>query len=649
VWELLERHLPRDGREDLRGFEWYYLWRASHDEILTLSDPGALTCVAFSADGRTLATGGEQDQGVKLWDVATGEEVRTLRGHSAGVSAVAFSPDGGRLVTAGDHEMRVWDAATGTELMRREDPFGVEQVSFLPDGDTVVTTCADGIVRVLDLRTGRVLRTLGGHASPLTCHTVSRDGRTIATGGYEDGPVELWDAATGRQLATLPTHSRLILSVAISPDGRWLAAGAFRSYPAGPQGSTLEVWDLATRREVPHLWRNTRGILISSTVFSVAFSPDGTSLLAGYADHVVTEWEVGTWREGATLKGHSAAVLALAFSPDGKWLATGSSDKTVKLWDRSAGRPADRLAERGTFFQASAFSPDGTMVAAGSHESTAKLWDTASGTGLRTFVAPTPIRFVSFSPDGETLTGASRDGKVTMWDVRTGRKVSTFESLAGRAQRDEGLGYFEVSPDGRRYVSGAGSTTSVPLSDTATGQVLATLEGHTDSVYNVAFSPDGSRIVTSSQDKTARLWDAATGRQLLVLEGHTNGVLDAVFSPDGGTIATGSSDRTIKLWNASTGQELATLEWPWGSVGFLAFTPDGRRLLAGEDVTARLTVFDVASGHVLATFRAPGDALFGDIRISRDGSTVAMAGGDVQLFRAATEEEVRAWYARHPK
>ncbi len=641
VRELLERHLPRDGREDLRGFEWYHLWRVSHDEALTLSHPGSVTSVAFSADGRTLATGGEHHQGVKLWDVATGAEVSTLRWHPSYVSAVAFSPDGGRLAAAGGNETKVWDAATGTELISLEHPCDVEAVSFLPDGDKVVTACG-GIGRVWDLATGDVLRTLEGRTSSVNHLEVSRDGRTIVTAGGEVGVVTLWDAATGREVATLAGHSRIIFSVAISPDGRWVAAGAMMSYPAGPQSSTLEVWDLTTRREVPHLWRNKQGVLASSWVTSVAFSPDGTRLLAGYRDRVVTEWEVGTWREAATLKAHGGPVYALAFSPDGKWLATGSGDWTVKLWDRSAGRPADRLAEPGKYFKKPAFSPDGTKVAAGSYQGTAKLWDTASGTGLRTFEATAPIRYMSFSPDGETLAAASRDGTVTMWDVRTGREVST-ESL------DEGLDYFEISPDGRRYVAGAEDKTSVTLRDMATGQVLATLEGHTDSVHTATFSPDGSRLVTSSSDKTARLWDAATGRQIVVLEGHTSGVLDAAFSADGGTIATVSDDRTVKLWNASTGQEVATLDWPWGSIGFLAFTPDGKRLLAGEIMNPRLTVLDVASGQVLATFLASGDSQLGDVTVSPDGSTVAMAGGDVQLFRVATEEEVRAWYARHPK
>ncbi|HYW74101.1 MAG TPA: protein kinase, partial [Pyrinomonadaceae bacterium] len=282
VEELLESHRPLSGGEDLRGFEWYYLWRLSHRFFSNLRHNSYINSVAFSPDGKWLATGSD-DGTVKLWDVGAGQELLTLKGHSGLVWSVAFSPDGKRLATASyDRTVKLWEAQTGQELA-----------------------------------------TLKGHADNVYSVAFSPDGKTLASGS-EDKTVKLWDALTKQELATLKGHAFGVHSVAFSPEGKTLASGS--------RDNTVKLWDAATRRELLTLKGHSGG------VWSVAFSPDRKRLATGSADGSVKLWDAGAGQELLTLKGHSSYVYSVAFSPDGKWLATGSRDHTVKLWDAANGQ-----------------------------------------------------------------------------------------------------------------------------------------------------------------------------------------------------------------------------------------------------------------------------------------------------------------------
>ncbi|MCI0387306.1 MAG: hypothetical protein MOB07_00835 [Acidobacteria bacterium] len=201
VQELVESHIPKPGEEDMRGFEWRYLWRLCHRDLLTLKGHGdTVPSVAFSPDGKRLATG-SWDRTAKLWDAVTGQELATLKGHGDGVSSVAFSPDGKRLATGSfDRTAKLWDAVTGQEIT-----------------------------------------TLKGHADEVSSVAFSPDGKRLATGS-RDRTVRLWDAATGQELMTLKGHGDIVSSVAFSPDGKLLASGSY--------DGTVQLWIAATEKEV---------------------------------------------------------------------------------------------------------------------------------------------------------------------------------------------------------------------------------------------------------------------------------------------------------------------------------------------------------------------------------------------------------------
>src|SRR5262245_1635194 len=364
VEELLELSRPHPGYEDLRGFEWYYLWRLSHSFSSTIRHNSAVRSVAFSPDGKRLATCGA-DHTVKLWDAANSQELLSLKGHSKEHSSVfwsaAFSPDGKRLATGGDDgTVELWDAATGKELLTlKGHSGGVYSVAFSHDGKRLAFVSQERTVKLWDAATGQELLNFRGHSERILSVAFSPDGKRLATGSF-DGTTKLWDAATGQELLTF----KGLGSVAFSPDGKKLATcGADR---------TVKLWDAANGQELLTFKGHSDGTL------SVAFSPDGKQLATCSLDRTVKLWYTATGQETLTLKGHSDPVLSVAFSPDGKRLATGSIDQTVKLWAAAAGQETLTLKGHSDLVRSVAFSPDGKRLATGSLDRTVKLWDAAT-------------------------------------------------------------------------------------------------------------------------------------------------------------------------------------------------------------------------------------------------------------------------------
>jgi Tol biopolymer transport system component len=278
--------------------------------------------VAFSPNGQLLASSG-YDNTVKLWEVATGREVRTLLGHKDFVWPVAFSPDG-RQVASGskDGTVKLWEVATGQEvrtLTGHKD--GIEALAFSPDGRLLASGAAvlDKSVKLWEVATGREVNSLMGHGNGISSVAFSPDGRLLASGSY-DRTIELWETATGRPVRTLTGHAEYVSTVAFSPDGRTLASGSY--------DMNIRLWNVATGQTVRVLSGH------SGYVMSVAFSSDGRWLASGSKDHTIKLWSPESGQAVRTITAHSDLVDCVQFSPDGNWLASAGFDKTVKLWHR---------------------------------------------------------------------------------------------------------------------------------------------------------------------------------------------------------------------------------------------------------------------------------------------------------------------------
>jgi len=564
--------------------------------------------VAFSPDGTKALTDGGKI--AILWDVATGREIRRLRGHTERVSSVVFSPDGTRALTVGyDGFAILWDVATGQEIRRLRG--AVEgrfpSVAVSPDGTKALINGKKGAVfwdiatgqKILQLQGDYVEAGLGvpldqGHAESrrpgqgdvCLCVALSPDGTKALTGGSQ-GAI-LWDVATRREIRRL-MKSGSVLSVAFSPDGTKALMGCLEY---------AFICDLATGRAVQRLRQD-------HFVESVAFSPDGTKVLTGDGNGVAILWDSKTGQIIRRLK-EQRSIKSVAFSPDGTKALTAGSGKYAILWDVSTGREIRRLRGRVDLINSLCFSPDGTQVLTGSWDNTASVWDLRTGRVSHRLEGHIDnIIAVAFSPDGARALTAGADKLAILWDVSTGREI--------RRLKGEGLGYLEsvaFSPSGNEALTG-GSDKLVIHWDLTTGQEIRRLQGHTSSVTSVAFSPDGTRALSASNEVI--LWDLKASREIRRLREPTFELLlgstavgPAAFSHCGTKVLTGGK-RSAFLWEAATGRGVRPIGLPLSLarskeelghedvISSVAFSRDDTRALTGSfDGTA--IVWDLATG-----------------------------------------------------
>ena len=552
---------------------------ATGQEIdLLTKHTGRVLCVAFSPDGKTLASG-NADNTIRLWDTQSRTHLKTLNGHTDTVLGVVFSADGTTLASgSSDNTLRLWDAQTG-ELQKtlKGHTNGVLSVVFGPNGKTLASGGKDNTLRLWDVQTGTLQKTLDliEHTEEILRMAFSPDGKTLASWDFGwDVPIRLWDVQTGEVQKTLKGEERDgVEDMAFSPDGKTLASAM--------DNGTLRLWDVQTGKRHRILTGH------KDLVFSVAFSPDGKTLTSGGRDGTLRLWDRETGECRNTRTGYTSEVMSVAFSPDGKTLASAMGDETVGLWDAQTGilHWLLNIQPRTHTIESMTFSPDGKVLAGGGSHYVVHLWNAETGERQKTLGAHDIVTSVAFSPDGRILASASRDKAVRLWDTQTGELRNT---LSGHTDWVNSVAF---SPDGTTLASASNDTT-IHLWDTQTGELRRTFTGHEDVINSVAFSPDGkvlasgsgniyTRHTSGSQGKTIRLWDVETGTIHRTFPAQKDEVLRVAFSPDGKVLAA-SQDKIIQLWDVQTHTVRRTLEGHTSWVWSVAFSPDGRTLVSGS-------------------------------------------------------------------
>jgi len=534
--------------------------------------------IAYSPDGTILALG-DSLGGITLWDTATGLQRKVLISHVDDVYAIAFSPDGRKIASGGaDGKVVIWDVASGVPLHIMQGHVGeVKGLAFSRgEGRLLATVSDDASLRIWDVASGKPRGApLYGHIGGVKAVAFGRDDRQLATAG-EDNSVKMWDIHERRVLYSLPVKG--LFDIDLSGDGSLLAIAT---------NTNVEIWDTGSRDR---------------------------------------RW---------ILTGHTNSVFVTRFSPDQKLVATGGWDSTARIWrlPNSDGKVEQQVEEiariqlepskdlRKTYMRTLAFGPKGDSIAVPFFDGTAVIWNIAAGGELLTLTGnESSVRAVAFSADGNTIAAAgSSSGRVLAWDLSGKQKDTPFTDSQSTTKA------VAFSKTGALAIgSGRDVLVTLPgISDPIR------LKGHKRIVNDVAFSPDGSNLVSVSHDKTAMVWELPAGKLRKPLEGHDDDVLAVAYSPDGKLIATGSRDSTIILWHADSLKQKMRIKGHLIGILDLAFTPDGKHLVSGsKDKTVR--IWDVATGEPQSVLGVHRDSVYA---VAIHGKYLATGGDD----------EIRLW------
>ncbi|MDT3445399.1 TIR domain-containing protein [Pseudofrankia sp. BMG5.37] len=633
--------------------------------------------LAFAPSDRHLLATADHTGGVRVWDTtSTRRPPVTTLSHDTPVYTVAFSPDG-RLLATGEQDgtVSLWDVERRTVVHRRPGSGeAVNKVAFDPRGGLLAVASADGNLYLLETPTLTQRAVVRVGPGPVDTVAFSRDGAALAAAGADD-TVSLWDPTAlttprpagttsafgpaggsgGGRLGTLPGRAGTARDVAFSPSEDLLAVGS--------DDKTVRLWrvsDPARPAAVATFIGHT------GPVDTVAFSPDGDVLASGGDEGSVRLWDVGTQTSLTTLSGPTEAVLCLAFSPDGRTLIGAGADRTTGLWHVSRPAPRDRAPAVGSVAVSALAAAEGSvagsaagpgsplaarsqLVATAGTDRTIRLWDldppaylTSIGPPgdtlpVLTAEGPWAAHAMALSKDGSRLV-ASQGDAVTVFDPRDPMRPTVLTDDSSRGGADEVnfvVNAVDIAPEGGRVVIGATDNT-VHLGDAVTGQLGEPIYRHENPVNAVRFMPDGRGVVSASDDGWVTLWNLAGADQDRVDLRGPGPMKSLAISADGGLVASGSDDGTVWLWTVDRPSRdgpyqqrgVRTLTGTDQAVVSVAFSPDAA-LVAGASVDGSVRIWNAGTGELYAVLSGREASA---VAFSADGSSLITTDHDGNLM-----------------
>ena len=586
---------------------------------------GRINDIQFSPDGRRFAVA--TAIGIWMYDAYTGEElalIAVLPGEGRGVTAMAFSPDGKTLASGEEGGVgRLWNATTsksiGTfkEVLQPRFP-ALKALVFSEDNTKLIGASWNNEISVWELdkhtKPPTILQMDGREASWSTTSLMqlspNADFLAIAdptseTWKNKNFTIQVWNATTGKLSHTLNGHTRWIKSIAFSADSKMLVSG--------DEYKTIRLWDTTTG-ELRSILNWRRG----TATYALAFSPSGRFIASGHRDGVKlwdntvktkqqTDDAIGDYQHTLEIRGHKDYVSELAFSPDEKTLLTGSKDGTIQAWDTATGNhyftvPGHIEGTRDLMFTLNGdtlislnepFNPPGNLQQ--------QRWDLTTGDQLSTRFLGIDAYNMMLAPDGKTLATHAFGDKCLLWDINADppRIIDQF-ILQGYPK--DGLNVkFAFSADSNMLATG-GEDGLVHVWDLTESKKIRhrfTVKGHNQGLRMLAFSPDGKMLASGGNGKTLCLWRVADGTLLFTSTAHKSWVTAVAFSADSKILASGGNE--LFFWHPVTGTQLhANRRELTARVSTLVFSPDGNTLVVGN-WDGVLELWDVRTGGLLST------------------------------------------------
>ena len=593
---------------------WMYDAHTGEELALLAVLPGEgrmVTTIAFSPDGRTLASGEFYGVG-RLWDVLTGKPIATFKEVSkprfTSLTTLVFSKNGKKLMGATTREISVWKLGedikqlTTLQLEKANTVRPITSVLISPDGRFLAAQLTDWKnknfqIQLWDTATGKLSHTLTGHTRWIKSIAFSADSKTLVSGD-EHETIRLWDTATGKPKATLNWRRGISTHVlAFSPNGRRIASAHYYG---------VKLWDntIKPKQQIDDAIGDYQHTLEidehKDYVSKLAFSPDGKTLLTGSKDGTIQAWDTGTGSPRFTVgAGHIEGIRDLMFNLNGDTLISlnrpfnPAGNLQQQRWDLNTG---DQLSTRFLGIDASSMilSPDGKMLAGHDSGNKCVLWDinTDPPRIINQFIlkgyppAGLNVKF-AFSADGEMLATGGEDGLIHVWDLTVSKKVRHRFTVKGHKYDIRTLAF---SPD-RKMIASGGREGTLCLWRAADGASLFTSTAHKSLINAVAFSPD-SKILASGGYELF-LWDTATGTQLRTAPRELTAMIsNLVFSPDGNTLVSGNWDGILELWDVHTGGLLSTYTGHTWWVEVLKFSADGKTLVSASFWDGTILLWD---------------------------------------------------------
>ena len=496
----------------------------------------AVTAVAISSNNSTIAVGLASGAIVTV-DAKSLEQTGLSAGHTSPVRRIAFNTSGTQLVSSStDGTTRLWDLKAQAAVQSFGDESNpIVDIALQNDNKSIVTAHADGKVHVETIAAQLVHRADDGRVNDLS---IASNGSQYATAG-EDGTVKLWNASNSSPTRSFTGFEGAALCVSLSPDNRQVAAGG--------ADKTVRTWNVTNASSQFRL-----NVPIESR--RVSYSPNSSRLVAALADNTLQCFdptplnpqpaEPPTRDASQLLRGHTGPLGDIAWSTDSQTLQSCSADMTLREWSIASPMEKQRLSGHSQDVYSVVFSPDGETLASASADKTVRIWSLETGKAIKTLATfPGAVYGLDFSSDGKQLAIAGADNTVRILNVDDGREARQFNGPT------HAIYTVAFSPDDSQLAAagmGLGSERNIYLWSTDSSDPKATLIGHDDDVYRTQFSSTGSRLVSIGYSGSLRIWDVASGKPLL--ESNLGVVSYSVnYSPDGSKVVATSNDRTARL------------------------------------------------------------------------------------------------------